>query len=279
MSFYCKELDFFLDEEELSKNHFYSNSLPQEEVSLRLKIKSPLILCGTPYFIAVFKHLAPELNFNFSDLSELEGKPFAGNEIVELQQKIPFNIAISAERLGLNLLQRLSAISTFTAQMVTLARPYSIKVLDTRKTTPGLRGPEKYAVRIGGGSNHRFSQTDVWMIKDNHKTFFGGLKPAYEYFSSLASFYTPIIAEIHNLEEYDLALKLGIKHLMLDNFQPQEIKKALEIKPQGTTIEISGGITPDNFNQYCIAGVDAISMGALTHSVPAVDISLKFLKA
>ena len=191
---------------------------------------------------------------------------------------LPFSIALTGERIALNLLQRASAVSTFTQKFTELAKPHNVRILDTRKTTPGLRSLEKYAVRVGGGYNHRFSQADVWMIKDNHKTFFGGLKPAWEYFQNLQTHYQGIVVEIHSLEELKLASELGVKHVMLDNFSVADIKTAIDMK-KNMTVEISGGVTLENCQQYFVKGVDAISIGALTHSAPHVDLSMKIKPA
>ncbi|MEC7183011.1 MAG: nicotinate-nucleotide diphosphorylase (carboxylating), partial [Bdellovibrionota bacterium] len=166
-------------------------------------------------------------------------------------------------------------IATYTSKFVTLAEAKGISILDTRKTMPGLRFLDKYSVRVGGGKNHRFGQTDVWMIKDNHKSYFGGLQGAISFFKKMGSFYNPLVVEVHSLDEFEKANSMGVKHFMLDNFNPGEIKEALKSKKEGTTIEVSGGIHLGILENYLIEGVDAISIGALTHSPETVDISLK----
>ena len=138
---------------------------------------------------------------------------------------------------------------------------------------------EKYAVRVGGAHNHRFSQADAWMIKDNHKTFFGGLEPAWKYFQSMQTFYQNIIVEIHSLDELKQAFDLGVKHVMLDNFSVADLKAAVEMKIAGVTYEVSGGVKLDNINDFLIDGIDAISIGALTHSSPHIDLSMKIKPA
>jgi nicotinate-nucleotide pyrophosphorylase (carboxylating) len=224
--------------------------------------------------VATFNYLGANLNYEI--FKKYEGRQFAKGEIISFS--LPFSIALTGERIALNLLQRGSAVATHTFKFTTLANPYNVRILDTRKTTPGLRSLEKYAVRIGGGFNHRFSQADVWMIKDNHKTFFGGLKPAWDFFQNMQTHYQIIVVEIHSLDELKQAIELGIKHVMLDNFSIDGINKAIELKKMGMTIEISGGVTIDNCEQYFISGVDAISIGALTHSAPHVDLSMKIKK-
>jgi nicotinate-nucleotide pyrophosphorylase (carboxylating) len=210
-------------------------------------------------------------NFNGNDLLSHEGKNFKPGFVIEFSA--PFSVALQVERTALNLLRRASAIATTTNMLSSKAK--KIKILDTRKTTPGLRWLEKYAVRVGGGFNHRLGQVDSFMIKDNHKSFFGGLKPAFDFFQSQGSFYQGIIAEIHNLQEFEEAVKLGIRHVMLDNFQIEDIKKAVKLKSDFMTIELSGGINLDNIENYLIDGVDAISSGSITEWPKPVDISLK----
>lgn len=269
-----KDIERFLAEDEISGNAFYLNKLPSEEVECLLKIKSDLVLSGLPYLVATFNNLGASLKY--FEFEAYEGKKMNKGDVIKFT--LPFNIALTGERIALNLVQNASSISTFTSIIVEKTKNSKTKILDTRKTTPGLRNLQKYAVNIGGGYNHRMSQTDVFMIKDNHKTFFGGLKNAFEYFNSMHAFYNPIIAEIHSLEEFDLALNLGIKHLMLDNFSPENLKAAIAKKNINTTIEISGGINFSNIDSYLIDGVDAISMGALTYGAPHVDISMKMRK-
>lgn len=268
----------WLEEDDLHRNVHYTRSLPATPVQLTLKLKSDLILAGTDYFITTFKALGLNTS-DFSFLRELEGKSFKAGETISFPNLVPFAIALSAERLALNLLAHASSIATWTNQYVKLAEPHKIKILDTRKTTPGLRGLEKYAVRVGGGFNHRMGQADVWMIKDNHKTCLGGLKAAWNFFQNQGTFYNGTVVEIHSLTELKEAIALNIRHVMLDNFKPEDIKSAVAIKPAGMTYEISGGVKLTNIEDYLIPGVDAISIGALTNAAPRVDISLKFKPA
>ena len=269
-----KDIERFLAEDEISGNAFYLNRLPSAEVECLLKIKSDMTLSGLPYLVATFNFLGADLKY--FEFEAYEGKKMSKGDVIKFN--LPFNIALTGERIALNLVQNASSISTFTAMIVEKVKSSNIKILDTRKTTPGLRNLQKYAVNVGGGYNHRMSQTDVFMIKDNHKTYFGGLEAAFNFFKSMHAFYNPIVAEIHSIEEFELAQSLGIKHLMLDNFSPENIKLAIAKKNPSTTIEISGGINISNIDAYLIDGVDAISMGALTYSAPHVDISMKMRK-
>ncbi|MCR9203309.1 MAG: carboxylating nicotinate-nucleotide diphosphorylase [Halobacteriovoraceae bacterium] len=272
-----EEIAAFFKEDDISRNLFYLKSLPQDLVQCNLFIKSDLMLSGLPWFNAVFAHLGEE-SFGEKGMEEFEGKTLKKGAVIPLGQ-IPFAKALTGERIALNLLQRASNISTYTQSFVNKAEKYNIKILDTRKTTPGLRSLEKYAVRVGGGFNHRLGQTDVWMVKDNHKTFFGGVKEAIDFFKSMGSFYNPIELEIHNEKEFEMAIEHGVNHVMLDNFSPQEIRSLIKRKPASMTIEVSGGVTHANINNYLIEGVDAISIGSLTYAAPAVDISFKYQKS
>ena len=268
------DLARFFEEDDLQGNAYYLRELPDTVVDCHLKIKSDLVLCGLPYFVAAFNYLGAKLDYE--SFKKYEGVELLKGEIISFT--LPFSIALTGERVALNLLQRGSAVASFTSQFVNKAALNNIRILDTRKTTPGLRSLEKYAVRVGGAFNHRFSQADVWMIKDNHKSFFGGLKPAWDFFQKMQTHYQGIVVEIHSLVELQMAIELGVKHVMLDNFSVENIKKAISLKTVGMTFEISGGVNLINCEQYFINGIDAISIGALTHSAPHVDLSMKIQK-
>lgn len=270
-----KDLEYYFSEDDLSRNLHYTNSLPMDMVQCQLKIKDNMTLAGLPWFFETFKFLGAD-NLNWESFSKYEGKSFSKDEKFEIRFELPFALALTGERIALNLLQKASSIATYTSKYVEIAKESSVKILDTRKTTPGHRAIEKYAVRAGGAYNHRLGQTDVWMVKDNHKSFFGGVKEAVDFFKSQQGFYTPIEVEIHDLNELKSAFDLGIKHLMLDNFSPEQIKEAVAVKPDGVTYEASGGIRLETIENYLIEGLDAISIGALTYAAPAVDLSLKY---
>jgi nicotinate-nucleotide pyrophosphorylase (carboxylating) len=262
----------WLDEDDLARNFMYTRSLPTHLVQPCLKVKSDLLLAGSEYFAAVFYELGFEENFEF--LTKLEGLQLSPCSI-EFPFGVPFNIALTAERLALNLIHHASSIATWTRLHVDKLNDPSIVILDTRKTTPGLRSLEKYAVRVGRGGNHRFGQTDAFMIKDNHKVCMGGLASAVDFLRSLGSFYNNIVVEIHSLEELNEAFAIGCKHLLLDNFTIEQLSEAIRMKPPGVTYEVSGGLSLDLLNAKNFQGVDAISLGALTQSAPRVDLSLK----
>ncbi|WP_312363009.1 carboxylating nicotinate-nucleotide diphosphorylase [Sphingobacterium sp.] len=184
-----------------------------------------------------------------------------------------------AERLVLNVMQRMSGIATTTRQYVDLLAGTDTKILDTRKTTPLLRVLEKEAVRIGGGTNHRFGLFDMILIKDNHVDYSGGIVPALARANAYRKSLNKPIAieiEVRNFVELDEVLNFGeVDRIMLDNFSPQDVAKAVQIIDRRFKTEASGGITFDTIRSYAEAGVDYISVGALTHSVKSLDLSLK----
>ena len=187
---YKEQLDLFFKEDDLQRNMLYLAKLPTEVVQCQLKLKDDLILAGLPFFVAVFNYLKRDV-LNYSEFKEYEGKKFIKDEFKDINFELPFNVVLTGERIALNLLQRASGIATNVARYA--SKLEDISILDTRKTTPGLRFLEKYAVTLGGGVNHRFGQMDAWMIKDNHKNIFGGVEKAVNYFKSLSTFYQPLI--------------------------------------------------------------------------------------
>ncbi|MEX0799324.1 MAG: carboxylating nicotinate-nucleotide diphosphorylase [Bacteriovoracaceae bacterium] len=268
----------YFKEDDFHSNFSYIRKLPTDTVSCRLKFKQDMLVAGLPFFMETFNYLlsSPMEIDGDGKLLDREGSFVKKGE--EARFELPFSVALTGERIALNLLQRASSIATFTRSFVVEADKRNIKILDTRKTTPGHRALEKYAVNTGGGHNHRFGQADCWMIKDNHKSFFGGLENAINFFKDLKTFYQPLIVEIHDLEELAKAIDLDARHLMLDNFIPAQIQEAIKLKTERQTYEVSGGVRLANLNDYLIDGVDAISVGALTYDAPHVDISLKYEK-
>jgi nicotinate-nucleotide pyrophosphorylase (carboxylating) len=186
---------------------------------------------------------------------------------------------LTTERTVLNILQRMSAIATLTNQVVSKVSAYPVTILDTRKTTPGFRYFEKEAVRIGGGTNHRFGLYDMVMLKDNHLDYAGGIKEAIqktrEYLST-NNLLRKIEIEVRNFDELNEVIALGgVDRIMLDNFTPSDLEIAVKIIPKHLETEASGGITIDNVLDYARTGVQFISIGALTHSARSLDLSLK----
>ena len=269
------QIESFFKEDDLDRNSFYFDKLPSGMVDCSLNFKTEgTIISGLPFFIECFLFLGATKE-KLDHLLNSEGI-LVGSNVVTLPFTLPFPVALTGERLALNLLQRSSSIATMTSRFVKKAKAKGIEILDTRKTLPGLRFLDKYSVRIGGGKNHRFGQTDVWMVKDNHKNYFGGVEEAVSFFRSMGGFYTPIVVEIHNLNELKVAKEIGVKHFLLDNFDPEEISEAIKMKNSNMTFEVSGGMSLDNVDSYLIKGVDAVSVGCLTHSPQLIDTSMKF---
>lgn len=241
----------------------------------RFLAKEYLVVCGVSIAEAVFLHLDaenPEIETSVNEGDEVEeGTVFA-------TLKGYADVLLTGERVALNLLQRMSGIATLTRQYVKAVEGTGAQIVDTRKTTPGLRMLEKYAVTVGGGKNHRLGLDDGILIKDNHIALAGGITQAVSAAKNLAGHLHKIEVEISNWAQLREALNAGADIVMLDNQTPEEAQKlvqmARDINP-GVLIEGSGGMDLDKVRSYAEAGVDLISVGRITHSARAVDISFK----
>ena len=242
---------------------------------MRLLVKEAGILAGVKVAQEVFALVDPEVEMEIliEDGAEVKVADIA------FTLKGPAHSLLQGERLALNLMQRMSGISTKTRKLVDTIRHTQTKLLDTRKTTPHLRVFEKEAVRIGGGENHRFGLYDMIMLKDNHIDFAGGVKPAIAKaiaYKQEHQLDIPIEVEVRDFAELQEVLDSdGILRVMFDNFSVDDTKKAVEIVAGRIQTESSGGITGETLVAYAETGVDYISMGALTHSVSGLDMSLK----
>jgi len=196
-----------------------------------------------------------------------------GQSIARLEG--PLSAILAGERTALNFLCHLTGIATLTARLVAIADPYGVKILDTRKTTPGLRPLEKYAVAMGGGTNHRQGLYDGVLIKDNHIATAGGLQIAVRRARNAYGDSFPIEVEADSLALVREALDAGADIIMLDNMAPETVTDALALMGGRAASEVSGGITPDSLAGYVTLGMDAISLGFITHSAPAADLSLE----
>jgi len=233
--------------------------------------KAEGILAGVEVARQVFKMVDPELKITLYYKDGDKVKPKA--EIMRLEGR-PGSI-LQGERTALNFMQRLSGIATKTHKLVTLIGHTDTKLLDTRKTTPLLRSLEKYAVRIGGGYNHRFGLFDMVLIKENHIRACGGITEAINRIRKHNTSYK-IEVEVTNQAELEEAVAAGVDRVMLDNMSPSEIKKVVKKYQKKVEFEVSGGITEENIESYAKTGVQFISSGALTHSYKSLDISLLF---
>jgi nicotinate-nucleotide pyrophosphorylase (carboxylating) len=240
-------------------------------------VKEDCIIAGIELAGMICKQVDPHLMVNFSIL---DGTPVkAITEIGKIQGSI--HSILKLERLLLNCMQRMSAIATKTNEFVKLVAPYDVKVLDTRKTTPNFRVCEKWAVKIGGGENHRFGLYDQILIKDNHIKSAGGIKNAIEsciqYIESNDLKMT-VIVEVKNIEEFNIAKEYKIiDRILVDNFKPKDIIELLKYNSTNKIIEASGGIMESNIVEYAKTGINYVSLGDLTHHVNGVDISLKII--
>lgn len=244
----------------------------------KLLVKDHGILAGVELAVEIFHQVDPALKVSLFMHDGDVVKP--GDVAFEVEGDA--KSILTAERLVLNCLQRMSGVATKTHEIVELLKGTKAKVLDTRKTTPGLRYLEKWAVRIGGGVNHRFGLYDMILIKDNHVDYSGGIKQAIEntkqYLKEKGK-HLDIEIEVRNLDELEQALQTGgINRILLDNFNYEDMRKAVARVNGAYVTEASGGITIDNIREYAECGVDYISVGALTHSVKSLDLSLKAIK-
>jgi nicotinate-nucleotide pyrophosphorylase (carboxylating) len=241
-----------------------------------LLAKAPLVLAGIDLFAEVFRLLDPGTEM---EILRHDGEELSPGES-PARLRACARALLSGERVALNLLQRLSGVATLTRSFVRAVAGTGAKILDTRKTTPGLRAFEKYAVLVGGGQNHRKDLSDAVLIKENHIRLGGGVAAALRAAQSARGRARWIEVEVTNLDELREALAHGPDVVLLDNFTPTETRRAVEqvraSDPAGKIrLESSGGITLGNVRQFAEAGVDWISVGALTHSAPAVDLSLE----
>ena len=246
-----------------------------KEGMAQLICKQDGIICGLGVFERTFKLLDEETDVVFyaQDGDEVKKGQLLG------EVKGDIRVILSGERTALNYLQRMSGIATYTRQAARLLSGSSTKLLDTRKTSPNNRIFEKYAVRVGGGNNHRYNLSDGVLLKDNHIGAAGGVRQAVEMARAYAPFVRKIEIETENLEMVKEALEAGADIIMLDNMSHEQIKEALELIAGRAQTEVSGNVTKENIQALADLGVDFISSGALTHSAPIMDISLKNLHA
>lgn len=256
-------------------DHTSLSTIPEDATdSAQLIIKEDGILAGVYIAKQVFEKVDPTLNFEI--LTE-DGSAVKKGDIVFRVKGKSISI-LTAERLALNFMQRMSGIATFTHKMADRIEGLQTKILDTRKTTPLLRELEKYAVRMGGGENHRMGLYDMIMIKDNHIDFAGGISQAIDSTTKYLKEKNKnlkIEIEVRDFDELEQVLDHGrIDRIMLDNFTPEDLKKAVDMIGGKYETEASGGINMDTIRQYAESGVDYISVGALTHQIQSLDMSL-----
>ncbi len=242
-----------------------------------IRTKEPCVIAGVPVAQLVFEMLDSQIEFT---PRVRDGERLSAHQTVaEISGRL--RAILMGERTALNFLQRLSGIATMTARSAEAVKDFSVKILDTRKTAPGLRILDKYAVRVGGGQNHRMGLFDGVLIKTNHIRAAGGIAKAVERARRLAPTTLKIEVEVKDLTELQEALEAGADIIMLDNMSLEEMRRAATIVKsaggRGPMLEASGGVTLENVREIAATGVDFISVGALTHSVKAIDMHLEVL--
>ena len=242
--------------------------------NVQLICKQKGIICGLNVFARTFLLLddKTQITFNVKDGDMVE----PGQLLGEISGDI--RVLLSGERTALNFLQRMSGIATYTRRVVNLLKGSKTRLLDTRKTTPNMRIFEKYAVRVGGGYNHRYNLSDGILLKDNHIGAAGSITKAVQMAREYAPFVRKIEVEVENLDMCREALEAGADIIMLDNMTPAQMKEAVALIGGRALTECSGNVTAENIKNIIDTGVDYVSSGALTHSAPILDLSLKNLR-
>jgi nicotinate-nucleotide pyrophosphorylase (carboxylating) len=237
----------------------------------RIEARQPLTVCGLALAREVFAQVDPALRF---EARVADGtRTAAGDAVAELHGSL--HAILAGERTALNFLQRMSGVATLTARFVDAAAGTGARICDTRKTLPGWRALDKYAVAVGGGTNHRFALDDALLVKDNHIAAAGGVKPAVEAARAHAPAHLFLQVEVQSLEDARQALASGADGLLLDNRTPAELRAIAEELADRIELEASGGVTLANVRAVAETGVHRISIGALTHSAPAADLALE----
>jgi nicotinate-nucleotide pyrophosphorylase (carboxylating) len=261
-------------EEDLGRGDVTTEATIAEHVISRARLitQQEIVLAGMDVFAEVYAALdsAVHIKPSYHDGDLLS----AGAVIAGLEGRA--RSLLAGERVALNFLQRLSGIATLTRQYVEAVRGYNVEIIDTRKTTPGWRLLEKYAVRIGGGKNHRHDLGDGVLIKDNHIVAAGGIKQAVDLARRHSHHLLKIEVEVETLEQIEEALQAGAEVIMLDNMSPTMIAEGVKIIGKRAVVEASGGVSLESITAVARTGVDLISVGKLTHSAPATDIHVEF---
>ena len=269
-------------EEDISSEDVTTNSVMPDykKGEVQLICKEDGIIAGLSVFERVFTMLDPATEVKYA---EYNGRPVKDGDKVTNGQLLAvvtgdIRVLLSGERTALNYLQRMSGIATYTNKVAALLEGTGIKLLDTRKTGPCMRIFEKYAVKVGGGNNHRYNLSDGVLLKDNHIDAAGGVKEAIMAAKEYAPFVRKIEVETENLDMVKEAVEAGADIIMLDNMSPEEMEEAVKYIDGSAETECSGNITKENIEKIKNIGIDYVSSGALTHSAPIMDLSLKHLK-
>lgn len=262
--------------EDLSLGDITSDTIftPDNRAKAAIRAKEDLVLCGMDVAETVFHAVDPDVVF--TPLKKDGDNVKKGETVLELTGST-LSI-LKAERTALNFMQRMSGIATASREYAAIGKKYGVMIVDTRKTQPGLRRLDKYAVRTGGARNHRISLADSVMIKDNHIAAAGSITAAVKKIKDVIGHTPKVEVETTTLDEVKEALNAGADIIMLDNMTPEQIAVCKKEIAGRAIIEVSGGVNKTNLEAYCAVRPDVISMGALTHSVPAKDLSLKIVQ-
>ena len=264
-------------QEDITSEDVSTNAVMRSAVkgTVDLIAKEDGIIAGLDVYARVFQILdeKTEISFNFKDGEAVKKGDLLGTVTGDIR------VLLSGERVALNYLQRMSGIATYTKQVSKLLEGSKVTLLDTRKTTPNCRVFEKYAVRVGGGCNHRYNLSDGVLLKDNHIGAAGSVAKAVAMAKEYAPFVRKIEIEVETMEQVKEAVEAGADIIMLDNMTPEMMKEAVELIAGRAQTECSGNITKENIAKILETGVDFVSSGALTHSAPILDISMKNLHA
>ena len=262
--------------EDLSLGDITSDTIftPENRAKAAIRAKEDLVLCGMDVAKTVFHAVDPDVVF--TPLKKDGDNVKKGEVVLELTGST-LSI-LKAERTALNFMQRMSGIATASREYAAIGKKYGVMIVDTRKTQPGLRRLDKYAVRTGGARNHRISLADSVMIKDNHIAAAGSITAAVKKIKDVIGHTPKVEVETTTLDEVKEALTAGADIIMLDNMTPEQIAVCKKEIAGRAIIEVSGGVNKTNLEAYCAVRPDVISMGALTHSVPAKDLSLKIVQ-
>ncbi len=262
--------------EDISTEDVSTNAVMREyrEGSVQLICKQDGVICGLGVFARTFEILDKNTAIKF--YAKDGDKVRKSQVIADITGDI--RVLLQGERTALNFLQRMRGIATYTSQVAELLKGSGTKLLDTRKTTPNMRVFEKYAVRCGGGYNHRYNLSDGVLLKDNHIGAAGGVAAAVKAAKEYSSFVRKIEVEVETLEQCREAVEAGADIIMLDNMSPEDMKKAVAMIGGRALTECSGNVTKENIKLIISTGVDYVSSGALTHSAPILDLSLKNLR-
>jgi len=261
--------------EDVGSGDLTSQLLPADKrASATVINRVPAVICGVAWFNACFRKLDPQVDIHWSDASGDGNAVQANHQLCTLNGNA--RALLTGERVALNFLQTLSAVATVTRRYADAIKGTSAQIVDTRKTVPGLRIAEKYAVRVGGGVNHRIGLFDGILIKENHIAAAGGIAAAVKAAQRIAPPGVWIQIEVENLEQLREALAAGVNMILLDNMDLGQLREAVQLSAGRAQLEASGGVMLGNVRSIAETGVDRISIGSLTKNIQAIDLSMRF---